>query len=104
MDLTRVEWRGGMSYGGSSGEAGVGDPGSRWDSSSSTYSSSTCLREVSKISREKSKGGSKVSVEGTKDLSGKISKTDEKHKDDERQDHNTYTLFEFRHNQGNNKV
>ena len=28
----------------------------------------------------------------------------EKHEDDERQDHNTYTFFEFRHNQGNNKV
>ena len=28
----------------------------------------------------------------------------EKHKDDERQDYNTYTLFEFCHNQGNNKV
>ena len=27
-----------------------------------------------------------------------------KHKDGERQDHNTYILFEFRHNQGNNKV
>ena len=27
-----------------------------------------------------------------------------KHEDDERQDHNTYTLFEFHHNQGNNKV
>ena len=77
MDLTRVEWRGGMSYGGSSGEAGVGDPGSRWDSSSSTYSSSTCLREVSKISREKSKGGSKVFIEGIRDSSGKISKTEE---------------------------
>ena len=66
-----------MSCGGSSGEAGVGDPGSRWDSSSSTYSSSTCLREVSKISREKSKGGSKVFVEGIRDSSGKISKTEE---------------------------
>ena len=66
-----------MSCGGSSGEAGVGDPGSRWDSSSSTYSSSTCLREVSKISREKSKGGSKVFIEGIRDSSGKISKTEE---------------------------
>ena len=28
----------------------------------------------------------------------------EKHEDDERQDHNTYTFFEFRYNQGNNKV
>ena len=27
MDLTRVEWRGGMSCGGSSGEAGAGDLG-----------------------------------------------------------------------------
>ena len=28
----------------------------------------------------------------------------EKHEDDERQDHNTYILFKFCHNQGNNKV
>ena len=77
MDLTRVEWRGGMSYGGSSGRAGTGDPGSRWDSSSSIFSSLTCLGEVSKISRERSKGGSKVFVEGTRDSSGKISKTEE---------------------------
>ena len=28
----------------------------------------------------------------------------EKHEDDERQDHNTYTPFEFRHNQENNRV
>ena len=28
----------------------------------------------------------------------------EKHEDDERQDHNTYTPFKFRHNQGNNRV
>ena len=76
MDLTRVKWRGGMSCGGSSGGAGVGDPGSRWGSSSSTYSSSTCLGEASKISREKSKGGSKVFVEGIRDSSGKISKTE----------------------------
>ena len=48
MDLTRVEWRGGMSCGGSSGGAGVGDLGSKWGSSSSTYSSSTCLGEDQK--------------------------------------------------------
>ena len=77
MDLTRVEWRGGMSCGGSSGGAGVGDPGSRWGSSSSTYSSSTCLGEALKIYGEKSKGRSKVSVEGTRDSSGKISKIEE---------------------------
>ena len=77
MDFTRVEWRGGMSCGGSSGGAGVGDPDSRWGSSSSTYSSSTCLGEVSKISGEKSKGRSKVFIEGTRDSSGKISKTEE---------------------------
>ena len=77
MDLTRVEWRGGMSCGGSSGGAGVGDPGSRWDSSSSICSSSTCLGEASKISGERSKGGSKVFAEGTKNSSGKISKTEE---------------------------
>ena len=68
MDLTRVEWQGGMSYGGSLGGAGARDPGSRWGSSSSTYSSSTCLGEASKIFGgwiEKSKGGSKVFVEGT---------------------------------------
>ena len=77
MDLTRVEWRGGMSYGGSSGEAGAGDPGSKWGSSSSTCSSSTCLGEASKVSGKRFKGGSKVFVEGIRDSSGKISKTDE---------------------------
>ena len=80
MDLTQVEWRGGMSCGGSSGRAGSGDPGLSWGSSSSTYSSSTCLGEASKISGgwiEKSKGGSRVFVEGTRDSSGKISKTEE---------------------------
>ena len=77
MDLTQVEWRGGMSCGGSSGRAGAGDPGSKWGSSSSTYSSSTCLGEASKISGERAKGGSKVCVEGTRDSSGKISKTEE---------------------------
>ena len=71
-----------MSCGGSSSGAGVGDPGSRWGSSSSTCSSSTCssstyLGETSKISGEKSKRGSKVFVEGIKDSSGKISKTEE---------------------------
>ena len=35
MDLTRVEWRGGMSCEGSSGRAGAGDPSSKWGSSSS---------------------------------------------------------------------
>ena len=77
MDLTRVEWRGGMSYGGSSGEARAGDPGSRWGSSSSTCSSSTCLGKASKISGERSKGGSKVFLEGIRDSSGKNSKTKE---------------------------
>ena len=77
MDLTRVEWRGGMSCGGSSGRAGAGDPGSKWGSSSSICSSATCLGEASKISGEKSKGGLKVFVEGTRDSSGKISKTKE---------------------------
>ena len=77
MDLTRVEWRGGMSCGRSSGEAGAGDPGSRWGSLSSTCSSLTCLGEASKISGEKSKGGSKVFVEEIGDSFGKISKTDE---------------------------
>ena len=66
-----------MSCGGSSGGAGAGDPGSRWGSSSSTYSSSTYLREALKISGEKSKGGSKVFVEGTKDSSKNISKIEE---------------------------
>ena len=75
MDLTLVEWQGGMSCEGSSGGAGAGELGSRWGSSSSTCSSSTCLGEASKISRERSKGGSKV--EGTRDSSGKISKTEE---------------------------
>ena len=77
MDLTRVEWRGGMSYGGSSGGAGAGDPGSKWGSSLSTCSSSTGLGGASKISGERSKGGSKVFVKGTRDSSGKISKTEE---------------------------
>ena len=77
MDLTWVEWRGGMSYGGSSGGVGAGDPGSMWGSSSSTCSSSTCLGEASKISGEKFKGGSKVFVEGTRDSSRNIYKTDE---------------------------
>ena len=72
MDLTRVEWRGGMSCGGSSSRAGAGDLGLRWGSSSST-----CLGESSKISGEKFKGGSKVFVEGTRDSFGKISKTEE---------------------------
>ena len=77
MDLTRVEWRGGMSCGGSSGGAGAGDPGSKWGCSSSTCSSSTCLGEASKISGERAKGGSKVFVKGTRDSFGKISKTGE---------------------------
>ena len=77
MDLTRVEWRGGMYCGGSLGGAGAGDPGSKWGSSSSTYSSSTCLGEASKVSGERSKGGSKVFVEGIRDSSGKFSKTEE---------------------------
>ena len=57
-----------MSYEGSLGGAGARDLGSRWGSSSSTYSSSTYLREALEIFRgwmEKSKGGSKVFVEGT---------------------------------------
>ena len=37
-----------MSYGGSSGGIGAGDPSSRWGSSSSTCLSSTCLGETSK--------------------------------------------------------
>ena len=65
-----------MSCGGSSGGARAGDPGSKWDNSSSTCSSSTCLGEASKISGERAKGGSKVFVEGTRDSSGKISKTE----------------------------
>ena len=77
MDLTRVEWRGGMFCGGSSGGVGARYPGSRWGSSSSTYSSSTCLREASKIFEERSKGGLKVFVEGTRDSFGRISKTEE---------------------------
>ena len=77
MDLTRVEWQGGMSCGGFSGGAGAGDPSSKWGSSSSTCSSSTCLGEASKIFGERSKGRSKVFVEGTRDSSGKVSKTEE---------------------------
>ena len=77
MDLTRVEWQGGMSCGESSGGVRAGDPGSRWGRSSSTCSSSTCLGEASKVTGERSKGGSKVFVEGTRDSFGKISKTKE---------------------------
>ena len=77
MDLTQVEWRDGMSCGGSSDGAGAGDLGSRWGSSSSTCPSSTCLGEASKISGKRSKGGSKVFVEGTRDSSRKIYKTEE---------------------------
>ena len=85
MDLTRIEWRGGMSCRRSSGRAGVGDPGSKRGSSSLTCSSSTCsfegdLGEVSKISGgwiEKSKRGLRVFIEGRYDSSRKISKTDE---------------------------
>ena len=72
MDLTRVEWRGGMSCGRSSSGAGAGDPGSKWGSSSSTCSSSTCLGEALKIFGERSKGGSKVFVEGIRDSSGRV--------------------------------
>ena len=66
-----------MSYGGSSSEAGAGDLGSRWGSSSSTCPSSTCLGEASKISGKRSKGGSKIFVEGTRNSSRKIYKTEE---------------------------
>ena len=66
-----------MSCGGSSGRVGAGDPGSKWGNSSSTCSSSTCLGEASKVSGEMSKGGSKVFIEGIRDSSGKISKTEE---------------------------
>ena len=69
-----------MSCGGSSGGAGVGDPGSKWGSSSSTCSSSTGLGGASKISGdwiEKSKGGLTIFIEGRCDLFGKISKTEE---------------------------
>ena len=41
MDLTRVEWWGGVSYGRSLTEVRVGDLGLKWGSSSSTCSSST---------------------------------------------------------------
>ena len=41
MDLTRVEWQGGMSRAKSSSKARVGDPSSGLGSSSSTCSSST---------------------------------------------------------------
>ena len=71
MDLTRVEWRGGMSCARSSGEVKAGDPSSRLGGSSSTCSSSICSlegspEEASKISGdwiEKSIGGSGVTIE-----------------------------------------
>ena len=53
---------------------------SRWGSSSLTYSSLTCLGEALKIFGgwiKKSKGRSRVFVEGTRDSSGKIFKTEE---------------------------
>ena len=55
MDLTRVEWWGGMSYARSLGGVGAGDPSWELGGSSLTCSSSTCslkgdLRESSKIS------------------------------------------------------
>ena len=46
MDLTWVEWRGGMSCGGSSSEVEVGDPSLKLGSSLSTCSSSICSFEV----------------------------------------------------------
>ena len=76
-----------MSCGGSSGGAGEGDPGSRWGSLSSTYLSSTCLGEASKIFGgwiEKSTGesggttvGSGATTVGICTSSGKRSKTEE---------------------------
>ena len=92
MDITRVEWRGGMSYGGSSGRAGTGDPTSGLGSLFSTCSSSTCSLkgELGKRSRisggwaEKSikesgatTGGSRSATEGIYVSSGKRSKTEE---------------------------
>ena len=55
MDLTRVEWWGGMSCARSLGGVGAGDPSWELGGSSLTCSSSTCslkgdLRESSKIS------------------------------------------------------
>ena len=84
MDLTRVEWRGGMSCTRSSGGAGAGDPSSRLGSSSSTYASSTCslkgeLGKGSKVSggwTEKSIGGSGATI-GICASSGKRFKTEE---------------------------
>ena len=92
MDLTRVEWRGGMSCGGFLGGAGAGDPSSRLGSLPSTCSSSTCslkgeLGKGSMISgdwTEKSIGESGVTIGGlgaaTKGICasfGKRSKTEE---------------------------
>ena len=94
MDLTRVEWQGGMSCTRSSGGAGAGagDPSSGLGSSSSTYSSSACslkgeLEKGSRISGGWTKkstgesgattGGSRAVTKGICALSGKRSKTEE---------------------------
>ena len=127
MDLTRVEWRGGMSCGGSSGRVGAGDLVSKWGSSSSICSSATCLGEASKYLERSPKEDQKYlqkeqethlerflkqKSQSRNNESERVQQTIgvpkrqhyEKHEDDERQDHNTYTPFEFRHNQGNNIV
>ena len=46
MNLTQVEWWGGMSYARFSGEVGAGDPSSGLGGSSSTCSSPTCSLKV----------------------------------------------------------
>ena len=86
----------------SSGGVGARDPSSGLGSSSSTYSSSICslkgeLEKGSRISSgwtEKSTGESRATTRG----SGVATE------EDERQDHNTDTPFEFRYSQENNKA
>ena len=98
MNLTRVEWRDGMSCARSSGGARAGDPSSRLGLGSS---SSTCSSSTYSLKGELGKGsmisggwtekftweswaitrGSKVVTEGICASSGKISKTEEEDKE-----------------------
>ena len=127
MDLTRVEWRGGMSCGGSSSGAGAGtqalsgvarhqpvhlqpiwekhkkylEKGPKEDQKYLQKEEETYLEKFLKQRRQLGKNKS----ERVQQIIG-VPKGQhyEKHENDERQDYNTYTLFEFRYNQENNKV
>ena len=98
MDLTQVEWCGGMSCARSSGRAGAGDlsSGLELGSSSSTCSPSTCSLKgelgkgsmifggwTEKSTRESgaTTGGPRATTEGICASSGKRSKTEEEDKE-----------------------